>query len=742
MAHIDALIIDLALILILAAATSILFKWLKQPVVLGYILAGYLASNHFRLMPNISDVSGVGTWAEIGIIFLLFGLGLEFSFKKLLNVGGSALISALVIVAGMMITGFTTGKLLGWSSTDSVFLGGMLSMSSTTIIIKAFSDLGIKGQKFTGAVFGVLIVEDLFAVILMVILSSIYVGKSVESVEMVWGVLKLVFFLILWFGVGIYIIPSLLKRLKHYLNGETLLIVSLGLCLGMVVLANYVGFSSALGAFVMGSILSESVESKSIIKITSPVRDLFGAVFFVSVGMLVDPAILAEYWIPIMVITLIVIIGQIGFGTIGMLISGQPLDVSIKSGFSLAQIGEFAFIIASLGMTLGVTSSFLYPVAVAVSVITTFATPFIIKLADPLYKQAEQNMPPKLKSVIEQYSSGTLTANTQSDWKILLRAYIRNLLIFSVLLCGMVWIQNSFLTPFILNNISQPELAKGVATVASLMMIAPFIWGLALRRIQPKVFIKLWTDSHFNRGLIISLILLRVFISLLFIMSVLIGIYSYRIGLVVGVGIITVIMLLFSRRIQKWWLHFENQFTNNLSRSEGDIENIDHNSKYMHITHLTMAPESNFVGKSIGDLNLRNRFGITLIHIKRGEKSIPIPMARELLMPYDELSIVGNDHNLRNFLNHTEQVRYQKHTTEPNDEMEMKQFWINKNSPLVGQTIAGSEMRPNLECMVIGMERVDGEVIEPRADVEFKAGDLLWLVGRKSSLKELVELYK
>ena len=347
MAHLNPLISDLALILGVAGIITLLFKKLKQPVVLGYIVAGFLCSGNF-LLEGVSNVDNVNIWAEIGIIFLLFSLGLEFSFNKLMEVGGPALMTAMVIIAGMMCTGFMAGRMLHWTTTDSIFLGGMLSMSSTTIIIKAFDDLGLRNRKFTGQVFGVLIVEDLFAVVLLVLFSTLYMQKNVEEADIAGRLFKLLFFLVSWFVVAIYLIPSLLRRVRRLLNAETLLVISLGLCLGMVVLANSVGFSSALGAFVMGSVLAGTSEAKAIEKVMAPVKDLFGAVFFVSVGMLVEPPLLWQYMGPILLLTLVVIAGQIFYGTIGFLISGRDLRLSLQSSFSLAQIGEFAFIIAAL----------------------------------------------------------------------------------------------------------------------------------------------------------------------------------------------------------------------------------------------------------------------------------------------------------------------------------------------------------------------------------------------------------
>lgn len=572
--HLDTLIVDLAIILSIAAVTTILFKWLKLPVVLGYIVAGYLASNHFSMLPTVSSSSDITTWAEIGVIFLLFRLGLDFSFKKLINVGGASLVAALVIMVGMMIVGFATGKLLLWSTTDSVFLGGMLSMSSTTIIYKQLSDTGQLQRRFAGVVFGILVVEDLFAIIMLVLLSTIYVGKSFSGVELGWNVIKLMFFLVVWFGVGIYIIPTLLKKMKRLLTDETLLIISLGLCFAMVFFASYAGFSPALGAFIMGSILAETAAAHKIESQTKPVSDLFGAIFFVSVGMLVNPDIIADYWPIILLLIVIVVVCAITFATFGVLLSGRPLRQAVKSGFALPQIGEFSYIIATLGVTLGVTSDFLYPVIVSVSVATIFLTPFLMKGAEPTLKWLEGHLPQSVLTILDRYSSGSVTVSVQSDWRMLLNAYLKRVALFSLLLSGLTWLLTSFCTPFIKFHLAG-FLGDAAATVFSLFVISPFVWALAIHRIKPEIFIKLWTNSHFNRGFIISLIMLRVAIALGFIMAVLVGIHSYRWGTIVGLSFVLIVVLIFSKRIARGWRHFEVQFRRNIDGADKDSPNAN-----------------------------------------------------------------------------------------------------------------------------------------------------------------------
>ncbi len=411
---------DLCIIMLTAGIVSLLFKMFKQPVVLGYIVAGMMVGP-YMLGESWIDEENAKVWGEIGVLFLLFSLGLEFSFKKLLQVGNTALIGATTIVVGMMVVGFAAGMLMGLNFINSLFLGGMLCMSSTTIVFKAIDEAGLRAHKFTKVCFGILIIEDLFAVVLMVLLSSIAVKNEFEGSALVFQIITLLLYLSIWFISGILIIPTFLSQFKHQLNDETLTLLSIGLCLGMVLLAVEAGFSSALGAFVMGSILAETVEAERIEHLIQPVKNIFGAIFFVSVGMMIDPQMLIMYWHAILIITLIVVFGQIFFGSLGTLLSGQSLRVSLQTGFSLVQIGEFAFIIASLGESLNVTDKNLYPIVVAVSVITTFLTPYIMKLADPTLAFLDKHMSEETKEILEEYRKSRNENKKDKNWKRILK---------------------------------------------------------------------------------------------------------------------------------------------------------------------------------------------------------------------------------------------------------------------------------------------------------------------------------
>ena len=571
MSQIPALISDLAVILISAGLVTLLFKKLKQPVVLGYIVAGILSGPSIEQIPTVTDVESIRIWADIGVIFLLFALGLDFSFKKLMKVGGTAVIGAITVVIGMMTAGYITGLSLGWGHMNSLFLGGMLSMSSTTIIFKAFDDMGLRNQRFAGVVFGILVVEDLFAVLLMVLLSTVAVSKHVEGMEMLDSVVKLGIFLLFCFVVGIYLIPSFLKKAKSFLNEETLLIVSIGLCLGMVMIATKAGFSSALGAFVMGSILAETIDAERIEHLVKPVKDLFGAIFFVSVGMLIDPQMLWEYKIPIFIITLVVMAGQICFASFGVLLSGQPIKIAIQSGFSLAQIGEFAFIIAGLGLSLNVTDQYLYPIVVAVSVITTFFTPYMIRLAEPTYKWAERIIPENWKQFLERYSSGSNTIRQKSAWNKLLKALVRIVGTYTAVCLVLIFLWLQIVTPFICKHLPGIQ-GSLISLILILALISPMLRAIMMKKNHSVEFQQLWNDNKYNRGPLVSLVILRILLCIGLVMLPVARLLNAALGIMLAVASAVIVLMIFSTRLKRQSILMERHFFSNLVAREVEQE--------------------------------------------------------------------------------------------------------------------------------------------------------------------------
>lgn len=732
--NVESLITDLALILILGAAVTIIFKWLKQPVVLGYIVAGFLASPHFDYLPSIHTEENIEFWAQIGIIVLLFTLGLEFSFKKFVNVGGSAIVTALIIIIGMMATGFVAGHLMGWSNINSLFLGGMLSMSSTTIIIKAFNDMNIRHKKFTSLVLAVLIVEDLFAVLMMVILSSIAINKSVAGGEMLFSISKLVFFIVIWFVVGTYLLPTIFNSVSRLLNSETLLVISMGLCLGMAVFSVVCGFSLALGAFVMGSILAGTSYAERIEHVMTPVKDLFGAVFFISVGMMVQPDIIAQYWSPILILSLVVIVGMIVFGTFGMLVTGQNLRIAIQSGFSLTQIGEFAFIIATLGMSLGVLDQTIYPIVVAVSVITTFTTPYFIKMADPAYSFIERILPKRMHFLIERYSDDARAeSETKKLWKSVMKKYAWRILLYSIILVAIVILSQKFLLPWLKELL--PNGWRFVGCAVTLSAMAPFLLALSIPAIKKHEKEKLKAkNSRVNIPLIV-MSLFQLLLAIDFVFYVLTVTYSAKVGATFSALIFIFIVLVFSKRVKRRLHLIENKFFTNLN--ERDLRRSGKNNSLVsdiHLAFMTVGFDCPFVGERLKNSNLRQKYGVNIVSIQRGAQTIAIPSGDNRIFPGDIVGIVGNDEQIQRILPDVE--RNDMRVTESLDNFGLQNVELSEDSELVGLSLAQARIRDKHQMLLIAARRND-DYIQPDGAFVFLAGDILYLVGDKKKIAAL-----
>ncbi len=744
MAHLHDFIGDLALILITAGIATILFKWLKQPVVLGYIVAGFLAGPYITWLPVVSDMGNVEIWAEIGVIFLLFALGLEFSFKKLIDVGGTASLATLINMGSMILIGYVVGQLLHWSPMDSIFLGGMLSMSSTTIIIKAFNDMGLQKQKFANIVFGMLIVEDLAAILMMVLLSTVAVSNTIEGSALLSSLFRLIFFVMVWFIVGIYLIPTMLKKLKNYLNDETLIIVSIGLCLGMVLFASKVGFSAALGAFIMGSILAETVRAKQIEHLVEPVKNLFGAVFFVSVGMMLDPAIIKEYLGLILILTAVVLIGRVIFASLGVLASGEGLKVAIQSGFSLAQIGEFSFIIASLGMSLGVIRPELYPIIVAVSIITTFTTPYFIKASVPVYEFLEKRIPSRFNKVIEGYSaSGLKTVNKQNDWNKLLKSILQLVAVYTTLSLAVLFICEQFVTPFITANIYGLG-GRIISAAVALLLMAPFLRSVMMKKNRSAEFRNLWEDNHFNRGALIALVVLRVGIGCALVMMVLVPLFPDTMVTQIIISMIVIAFIIYFQGFKKQSRLIEARFLENLNEKQlleeksaainPKMANVLL-SKDIHIEEISVSPISPKAGKTLRELNFRQKLGLNIVTIIRGNKKINIPDADERIYPYDRLIVAGEDEDLQNLIKAIE-VRNEALDTmeEPEHDITLSQYVVEHDSPMIGRSISNLDIQKKTECMIISIEREDDLIITLTPSFVIKEGDTLLLAGEKDKI--------
>lgn len=737
MNHLPNLIHDLGLILIVAGITTLLFKWLKQPLVLGYILAGLLVGPNMPFVPTVVDTANIRIWADIGVIFLLFSLGLEFSFKKLMKVGGPASITAIVEVPIMLGVGYGLGRMLGWEVMDSIFLGGILCISSTTIILRAFDELGVKGNRFANLVFGILIVEDLVAIVLMVLLSTIAATRQFAGTEMLLSIGKLLFYLLLWFAAGIFFIPSFLRRLHRMMSDETMLIVSIGLCLMMVLLAAMAGFSPALGAFIMGSILAETTQAERIEHLVKPVKDLFGAVFFVSVGMLIDPAVIKNYALPIIIITVVFMVCKAFAVTLGATISGQPLKTALYAGMSQTQIGEFSFIIATLGVTLGVTSKFLYPIAVAISAITTFATPYMIRAGKPIYTQLDRALPVRWKKVLDRYSAGAQTISTATDWQLVIRSFLLSTFLFSVIIIGIIVLFKRYVEPLVFILATTGFWGTIITAVLTLIVLSPFLWALVVRKLQPQAFASLWANKKY-RGPLVLIRLMRTMLGVAYIGFLLQSFFSFYVALVTLI-IVLLLALVFSKKLHAVYLRVEDRFFTNFNSRE--LQAAANSLRELapwdaHISQYTIPAGAACTGKTLKELGLREQFGVNIAMIKRGEHySIPAPDRFEKLYPDDSLYVIGTDEQLEAFR------KYIQLGAEPSApqtaDVVLKSIRITESSSLLGKNIRESGIRDTTNGLVVGIERNRRRMLNPESTEVFEQGDKVWIVGDERLIAKL-----
>ena len=755
MAHLPELIQDIALILLVGTLVTILFKRIKQPLVLGYIIAGFLVGPHFDLLPTIVDHENIGTFAEIGVILLLFSLGLEFSFKKLMKVGGTASITAVTEIIFVGLGGYLTGYLLGWDKMDSLFLAGMLASSSTTIILRAFDELGLKTKQFAKIVFGVLVVEDIIVILLMVVLSTVAIAQNFQGFEVLFTVLKLGFFLALWFLVGIYLLPLFINKTKKWMDDETVLILSIGLCFGMVLFATQVGFSAELGAFVMGSLIAETVLAEKIEHLTLPIKQLFGTVFFVSVGMMIDPQAMVTHAVPILVITILTLVGKFFFSAIGALASGQPLKEAIRIGSSMAQIGEFAFIVAALGLSLGVISDFLFPIAVGVSAITTFTTPYFIKLSEPLYEGIVKILPEKWISRLEVYTSESQKVKNNPLWKRMLKQYNRILLVNSVILIAIAMIFKYLLVP-LLNAQVDTVLWRNIILISTAALLAsPFLWAILFKKIRLEGENNSVSSYHINYSVAgISLhagrFLLGIFLIGFFIDQITTTTYA----LLIGVPVIIGLLCLFSGRVQKVYQRIENQFLSNLnererleySRNKTGIELMRKNEEAKkqfeqwnaYVTELEAVADITFAGMTLYELDWKVKFGVHVVYIRRSERTIHLPDGRQRILPFDKVGVLGTEQqimNLKEFFDQKSKSIVDQEDIDIND-IQFVKLQVPASSSYSQKTLKNSSIRKDLRSLVVGIERGDERILNPVSSEVIAPNDILWLVGDTHRIKQ------
>ena len=746
MAEIPNLIEDLALILVVAGIVTLVFKRLKQPLVLGYIVAGFLVSPHMPYIMSVVDKGDIHTWADIGVMFLLFSLGLDFSFKKILKMGMAPVIAALTIIFSMMTLGILVSHSFGWNRMDCIFLGGMLAMSSTTIIYKAFDDLGLRQQRFASLVMSVLILEDVLAIVMMVMLSAIASGNNPDGGEMLGSILKIGFFLVLWFVVGIFLIPLFFRKTRKLMNSETMVIVALGLCCLMAVLSTKVGFSSAFGAFVMGSIIAETVEADKIIKLVEPVKNLFGAIFFVSVGMLVEPKVLVDYAIPILVLVLTILLGQGIFGTAGFMLSGQSLKNAMRCGFSMAQIGEFAFIIASLGLSLGVIGKFLYPVVVAVSVITTFLTPYMIRFAEPCYNHIEKHLPKKWVRRMNHVGNAHQNSTEEENaWKVLLRKMLINTAIYGILSTAVVTLMLTFVLPLCRNMLGHWP-GNAVCGLLTVLMISPFLRSMVMKNVHSDEFRQLWTESLLNRLPLIFTMIVRVAIAAMFIFYIVNYLTRFKEALMITIAGVALVAMVLSRRLKHRSIKLERLFIKNL-RSREIAEQVNGERRPLfegrlldrdiHIGDFDIPEDSTWIGRTLKDLQFRNRFGVHVSSILRGSLRINIPNGRQIIFPGDRISVIGSDEQLKNFSQAIANELIPEDPEIEKREMKLRKFILSDGTPFIGKTLAESGIRDRYGCMVVGVEEGQENLTLVDPQRKFEKGDIIWLVGEEADLEKV-----
>ena len=732
MTHLPDLIRDLAFILFTAAVVALLFKKLKQPVVLGYLIAGFFLGPNFPFFLSVKDTQSIKIWAEMGVIFLLFGLGLEFSFKKLSHVGKSAGITAIFETTMMTLLGFTSAKVLGWSDIESVFLGCIIAISSTTIIVKAFDELNLKGKQFVHLVFGVLIVEDLVAILFMVLLTTFQVTKIFSGIELAEQTVKLIFFLTIWFLVGIYVIPQFLKKIRKELNDETTLLISLGMCLLMVVLATSVGFSAPLGAFIMGSILAETKEGKRIEQLSAPIQSLFSAVFFVSVGMMIDVNVVQENkWI-IIFVTLLVIVGKITSVTIGALLSGQNLRNATYMGFSHAQIGEFSFIIATLGVSLNLISSKLYPVAVSVSAITTFTTPFLIKIAPRVYEFIEPRVPNKLSLLINRYQVATTTKSNLGFFSLIWKAYGLKIFLNATVVISITIFLREFILPMGLISFSDSLTFRLIASLTSIFIAAPFLWAVFFSNPSVKVFNQADEISKLS-NLLFGITIIRIVLGTLLVAFIMSQFFQTYIAIVMSFFVVVFSSVLLRDVFARFYEDIEKKFFDNLNEKEREELAKKKTKPELApwdavLSEFVLSPNSSLVGKTLLASKLKEKFGITIALIERGDRRFIAPGRDFVLMSYDLLHLIGTEEELVK----ARAVIEEKDSTEvlPHDlHYGLLSMFLTEDSPYIKKSIRDCRLRENIDGLIVGLERDGKRYLSPDSSMVLEPQDILWVVG-------------
>lgn len=741
------LITDLAYILVVASVVTILFKRLKQPLVLGYIVAGFLAGPHMTYTPSVSSMEGIEEWSQLGVIFLMFTLGLEFSFKKIMKMGMQPILTAIMIMCCMIGVGGMIASLFGWSNMDRLFLGGMLSMSSTTIIYKAFDDMGLRTKRFASGVISVLIIEDILGILLMVMLSALAVSRTFQGIELIKSLMQLMFFLMLWFLVGIYLLPLILRKAKNYINSETLLVVSVGLCFLLAVIASKVGYSPAFGAFMMGSILAETLEAENIEKSVGSLRDLFGAVFFVSVGMMVEPSVLKEYWLPILVLTFGVVLGQMFFGSLSYFATTGNVQTAVRSGFSMVQIGEFAFIIAALGQELGVTSKFLYPVVVAVSIITTFLTPYIIKLSPKAANRIEKSMSNELQLLFKRGKNFSINKRIERlrlskaiAWKRFFSDIFFQTAAYVTISIAFAMFSFATILPLCKHIIGE-KYGTIVGLIITLLFLSPCIRPIVVRKNRSKEVKYLISSGKMTAFLVRLTLFAKVLLGFVIIYYVVSVVFPYWWVWETLISLAALIFMVLSRLVKYTSIKMERTFKQNLRLREQQSA-LSYGRKLrgrdLQIARVKVPAHSKWGGKSLAQLHFGKTDRIHIAAILRAGHRINIPGGGNRIYPGDILEVVAGSEAIENLRQRSEQeVLPMQERDKESHNLTVISIKLSESSPLIGHTLQDIDFRVRYHCMVVGVENEEGHLGTIQAKREFAQNDIVWVVGEEADLSML-----
>jgi CPA2 family monovalent cation:H+ antiporter-2 len=727
------IITDLAVILGVASFVTLLFQWIHQPVVLGYLVAGIIVGPHLLTHSLLSDIPNIKAIAELGVIFLMFSLGLEFSFHKLVSVGFSASITGLLEVILMMVIGFGVGHAIGWSFYDSLFLGAALSISSTTIIIKALEELGLKTKRFAQLIFGVLIVEDLLAILLLVILTTIVQNRQIMLSAFALDVLQLVVVVGSWFLIGYFLVPFFFRRVIDHASQETLTIVSIAFCLLLVCCATYFNYSPALGAFIMGSILAETPQVHRIEELIRPIRDIFAAVFFVSVGMLIDPKLIFQHLPLVLLLSLITVVGKIVSSSVGALLTGQSLNTSLRVGFGMAQIGEFSFIIVTLGVAMNATTDILYPIVVAVSVVTTFTTPYLILFSGRLVGMIERRLPESAKVFLNNYSVMVYRTLADSKASSSYRKLVVRLLINGLIVAVIFTLINVLMMPYVEGIINKDWLVQVICWITALTLSSPFIWAMLFAIKSDVIF------SAANKNyslLLISTIWVMVIAEILFLTIA----YFYT-WVIVSIlfALAFLFFALFYAKLGKFYYWFETNFLANINITQrGEPNPFEKLAPWDNsLASLTVSEDSPLINKNLQDCEVRQKYGINIVAIQRKHNLIVSPRGGEFLLPYDKLVVLGTDEQLDAFRKVIETPEFVPQSQDMLSNFILKPFLLKPDSALIGKSIRDSQIREMASGLVAGLERLGQQILNPDPATILQEGDLLLLVGEAKYINEL-----